>query len=299
MTNPTSRSNKPVKHHHVPRAYLENFCLANRTFYQYILRPGKGGSINAQWAGGNPNTTGWVKHLYDSPTDTSDRCHVEAELAKIERDAMKAIAQIIALKSNQFTFVTEPHVAKYIVAMAMRSPNAMRGKALLDPLVKAGLVMGDFPNNPGPAGVLRDIRAIQPELKKITWYLYWFDGRDGRILVTSDRPVGIYALAEQGRHTGTVLQAAPLEAAMPDNWAKHAIFTFPLTRACAAVGFKGPKKDIEYELGRQGGIECGDRLPGWVNAMSAWQASCVYTPDKGAKFLLPNPPNGPGEPQFT
>ena len=61
---------KPVRHHYHNRAHLKYFCLPNGTLYQYIMRPGDDGSIQSEWAGGNPNTVGWVKYLYDSPADS-------------------------------------------------------------------------------------------------------------------------------------------------------------------------------------------------------------------------------------
>lgn len=188
-----SSSNKPVKHHHVNTAYLEYFCLPNGTYHQYIMRPGKDGMIEPKWAGGNPRTTGWVEHLYNSSADTADHCDVESELGKIEGPAMADIERIFTSKPDYFSYDTEKNVVVYIAAMAMRSPNAMQGKAQLDPLVKAGLVKGDHPNNPGPEGVLEDVQAVRPHLKTTRWYHYWFDGQEGRGLVTSGQPAGIQA----------------------------------------------------------------------------------------------------------
>ncbi len=111
--------------------------------------------------------------------------------------------------------------------------------------------------------------------------------------------MSLYALAETDPRTGKILQPSPLEAALPDNWAKQAIFTFPLSPRCAALGFKGSKRELEREISRQVGIDCDDRLPAWDNSITAWMANHVYTSDKGAKFLLPNPPDGPTETKFA
>ena len=292
-----SSSNKPVKHHHVNRAYLKYFCLPNGTYYQYIMRPGKDGLVEAKWAGGNPNTTGWVEHLYDSGADTADDCYHEGELRKIERPAMAGIERLFTLKADSFDYQTGKDVVVYIAAMAMRSPHAMGAKTQLDPLISAGVVQGDYQNNPGPEGILKDLQAVRQHLPSIQWHLYWFDGQDGRVLVTSDRPVGLFA--QPGPRYGEMLTPFPIEAGDPGNWAKQAIFTFPLSPTCAAIGFKGPRRQLECTLNLQVGIECDDRLPAWVNSMSAWQASRVYTRDQGAIFLLPNPPGGPGKLEFT
>lgn len=294
-------SNKPVKHHHVNQVYLQRFCPTG-AYYQYMARKGADGMVTHQWAGGNPKTTGYEKHLYDSPADTPDRCHVEGELKKIEDAGMNGIDRILQSKSKPsafFDYKSEPGIATYIAAMAMRSPNAMQGKAKLDPLVKAGVVKGEHPDNPGAEGVLNDLEAVRQYLQVIKWHLYRFDGQDGIVLVTSDRPVGIYALAERHPQTGGTLQPSPVEAGLPDNWAKQAIFTFPLSPTCAAIGFKGTRCELEHELNRQVEIECDARLPAWVNSMTAWQARLIYTSDKGAQLLLPNPPEGPPEREYV
>lgn len=291
-------SNRPVKHHHVNKAYLKRFC-ENGQYHQYMANRGADDKVTFQWAGGNPGTTGYVEHLYDSPADTPNRCHVEAELTQIEKAGMKGIDSILASKPSSFDSRSEPGITTYIAAMAMRSPNAMQEKVQLEPLMNAGLVKGEYPNNPGAEGVLEDIKTVRPHLQSIQWHLYWFDGQDGRVLVTSDRPVGIYALAEVHPQTGGTLQPRPVEAGPPDSWAKLAICTFPLSPTCAAIGFKGTRRDLEHALNLQVGIDCDDRLPGWVNTMPAWQAERIYTADKGAKFLLPNPPEGPQDRQFT
>ncbi|MGC9261504.1 MAG: hypothetical protein ACP5I8_15685 [Phycisphaerae bacterium] len=255
--------------------------------------------IEPKWTGGDPNTVGYVYHLYDSPADTARRCHIEGELGKIEHPAMARIADILESKPESFDYNSHEKVVVYIAAMAMRSPAALGLKAGLAPGVKMGLVKGDYPNNPGPNGILRDVGLIRSHLRAIRWYPYWFDEKDGRALVTSDRPVGLYALAETDQYTGNALQPSPLEAALPDSWAKQAIFTFPVSSSCAALGFKGPKRELEREMGRQVGIDCDGRLPAWINSMTAWMANHVYTSDKEAKFLLPNPPGGPGETEFA
>jgi Protein of unknown function (DUF4238) len=289
---PASQSpNKPVKHHHDNREYLKNFCLANGTLYQYIMRPGDGGTIQPKWTGGSPNTVGYVEHLYDSPADSGTRCHIEDELGKIEHPAMRRIRPILESKRDGFDYRSERDVVVYIAAMAMRTPAALGLKAALDPLVNAGWVKGDYSNNAGPEGILRDVKAITPHMQDIHWYLYWFDGQDGRILVTSDRPVVVYALAAVDRRTGRMLQPYPLEACLPESWAMSAIFTFPLSAWCAALGFKGPKRELDTVLKDQLKLRSHIDRVGWINAMTAFQANYVYTPDKAARFLLPHPHN--------
>ena len=291
-------SNKPVKHHHVNRKYLEGFCLPNGELFQYLMPSGEDKVIQPKWTLGNPNTVGYVYHLYDSPADSDRRCHIEGELGQIEHPAMAKIADILRLKPESFDYSSHEQVVVYIAAMAMRTPAALDMKKKIDPWIKTGLVGGEYPNNLGPDGILKDVGLIRSHLQRIHWYLYWFDEKDGRTLVTSDRPVGLYALAETDPLTGEINQPSPLEAALPDNWAKQAIFTFPLSSCCAALGFKGPKRELEREISRQVGIDCDDRLPAWINAMTAWMVNHVYTPNKNAKFLLPNPPKGPGAPKF-
>ena len=296
----TKSSNKPVKHHHVNRSYLKRFCASGK-YYQYMARPGPEGKVTFQWAGGNPNTTGYVEHLYDSNADTPDCCYVESELTKIENAGMSRIDRLLVSRQGSFNYISETGIATYIAAMAMRSPNAMHGKAQLDPLVKAGLVRGEHPNNPGAEGVLKGIKSVLPYLQSIQWYLYRFDGLDGRILVTSDRPVGLFA--DSGLHFGEMVNQFPIEAGDPGNWKKQAIFTFPLSPACAVIGFKRSKRskrELEHALKRQVGIDCdGPQLSAWLNSMTGWQASRIYTSDKRAKFLLPNPPEGPDKLQFA
>lgn len=281
-------SNKPVKHHHVNRKYLEGFCLPNGGLFQYLMLPGKNGEIQPKWTDGHPNTVGYEKHLYDSPADTSEWCQIEEKLGEIERPAMAKIADILRSKPESFDYSSHEPVAVYIAAMAMRTPAALDMKKKIDPSMKAGLVVGDDPNNPGPGGILTDVGLVRSRLQRIHWYLYWFDEKDGRTLVTSDRPVGLYALAETDPRTGETYQASPLESCIPGNWARQAIFTFPLSSCCAALGFKGPKHGLDQILKDHLKLTSHADRAAWINAMTAWMANHVYTPDKAAKFLLPN-----------
>lgn len=282
-------SNKPGKHHHVNRKYLEGFCLPNGELFQYLMLPGEDKVIQPKWTRGNPNTVGYVYHLYDSTADTDRRCHIEGELGKIEHPAMAKIADILESKPESFDYGSHEQVVVYIAAMAMRSPAALGLKADLDPGVKMGLVKGDYPNNPGPDGILKDVGFIRSHLQRIRWYLYWFDEKDGRTLVTSDRPVGLYALAETDPCTGKIFQPSPLAAAQPDNWAKQAIFTFPLSPRCAVLGFNGSKHRLDQILKDQLKLTSHAGRAAWINAMTAWMANHVYCRDQSALFLLPTP----------
>jgi hypothetical protein len=263
------------------------------------MLPGEDKVIHPRWTRGNPKTVGYVKHLYDSPEDSPNWCHVEGELGKIEHPAMTKIGDILRSKLESFDYSSHESVVMYIAAMAMRTPAALGMKQKLDPCIKTGLVVCDYPNNLGPGGILKDVGLIRSHLPKIHWYLYWFDKKDGRTLVTSDRPVGLYALAEMNPHTGEILQPSPLEAAIPYNWKKQAIFTFPLSSCCAALGFKEPKHRLDQILKDQLKLTSHASLAAWINAMTAWMANHVYTSDKEAKFLLPNPPDRPTETKFA
>ncbi|MGC9261753.1 MAG: DUF4238 domain-containing protein, partial [Phycisphaerae bacterium] len=126
-------SNKPVKHHHVNKNYLEKFCREDGQFFQYRMIPTDKGAIHPEWTLSSPNTAGYVKHLYDSPADTARRCHIEGELGKIEHPAMAKIADILESKPESFAYNSHEQVVVYIAAMAMRSPAALGLKAGLAP----------------------------------------------------------------------------------------------------------------------------------------------------------------------
>ncbi len=289
--HPSQLPNKPVKHHHVNRAYLERFCLPDGELFQYFMRPGRDGVIKPKWTGGSPKRVAYVLHLYDSPADSAGQCHVEGELGQIEHPAMAKIVDILRTKPRSFDYSSHEQVVVYIAAMAMRTREALEIKEKIDPLSKAGLVVGEYPNNPGSDGILKDVDHIRSHLQTICWYLYWFDEKDGRTLVTSDLPVGLYALAESDPRDGNkALQPSPLEAAIPENWAKQAIFTFPLSSCCAALGFKGPKHRLDQILNSQLKLTSHASRAAWINAITAWMANHVYCRDQSALFLLP-PPN--------
>jgi len=154
----------------------------------------------------------------------------------------------------------------------------------MEPEMKAGRISGE-PINPGPQGIPQDAEAIAKWLTEFRLYTRFFDSNPGTILVTSDRPVGLFAMAEWDH--GRLLQPSPVDSSLPDCWGKDAICVFPISRHCAVLGYRGSVEMLGKFLSRQLSLTSDTEVAAWINSMTTFLANHVYSGTRDAKFLLP------------
>jgi hypothetical protein len=175
-------------------------------------------------------------------------------------------------------------LAIYISYTATRVPAALKLKKIMEPEMKAGRISGE-PINPGPQGIPKDAEAITKRLADFRFYTKFFDGRPGTILVTSDRPVSLFAMAEWDH--GHLLQPSPVDSSLPDCWGKDVICVFPISRHCAILGCRGSRKMLGEFFKGQLFVTSHAEVAAWINAMTVFCANHVYCGTRDAKFLLP------------
>jgi hypothetical protein len=155
----------------------------------------------------------------------------------------------------------------------------------MEPEMQAGRIHGD-PINAGPQGITKDAETIASRLKGFKLYPKFFDARSAAVLVTSDRPVGLFAMAEWDH--GHWMQPSPVDSSLPDCWAKDAVGVFPISSECAVLACRGATNVLEDFLKKLNLVSDPD-VGAWINAMTAFWANHVYSASRDAKFLRPGP----------
>jgi hypothetical protein len=275
--------NRPEGQHFVQRAYLENFCDPPGKLNSCVLLSTGGASITPKWISGSPATLGKENNLYT--LQEGSPFAIENRLQQIEVAGMDAIRKVLADRPDKVAPKDSVKMATYISYAAARVPAALKLKKFMEPEMRAGRVSGE-PLNPGPQGIPVDAEAIAKRLVDFSFYTRFLDGHPGTILVTSDRPVSLFAMAEW--HHGNLLPPVQVDSSLPDCWIKDAICVFPISSHCAILGYGGSAEMLDEFFKCQLSLTSHAEVAAWINAMSAFWSNHVYSATRDAKFLLPS-----------
>ena len=273
--------NRPEGQHFVQRAYLENFCDPSGKLNSCVMLSSDGVSVTPKWITGSPRSLGKENNLYTLQSGAPFA--LEHHLEKVESGGMKVITNVLATRPDAVISQDAVDLGAYIAYAATRVPAALKLKRLMEPEMRAGRIRGE-PINPGAEGIPKDAEAIVKRLRGFRLFTQFFDGQRGTVLVTSDRPVGLFAMAEWDH--GQWLQPSPVDSSLPDCWGKEAICVFPISSHIAVLGCRGPKKSLR-EFFKTLNLTSHDELAAWINAMSAFWANHVYSASQDVKFLMP------------
>jgi hypothetical protein len=282
LTVPGNRQmNRPVGQHFVQRAYLENFCDPPGKLNSCLLLSSDGISIQPKWIVGSPKFLGKENNLYTLQSGAPFA--IEHHLCNIEHAGMQVIARVLEHRPETVSSDDAADLAAYIAYAATRVPAALKLKKIMEPEMEAGRIYGE-PINPGPQGIPKDAEAIAKRLGDFKLYTKCFDGRPGTVLVTSDRPVGLFAMAAWDH--GHWLQPSPVDSSLPDCWATDVICVFPISTQCVILGCRGSKRTLN-EFFKQMNLTSHNEVAAWINAMTAFLANHVYSSSRDVKLLLP------------
>jgi Protein of unknown function (DUF4238) len=274
---PIGKTNRPEGQHFVQKAYLKNFCDPNGKLNAYLVLSRDGSSLESKWIEGTPEKLGKENNIY-TLQDGSPFC-MEEHFQGIEDAGMAAIHRMLAGRLDVVAPADADGLMPYIAYAATRVPAALKLKKIMEPEMKAGRIAGE-PINPGSSGIPKEAEAISRKLREFKLYPRFFDGRPQTLLATSDRPVGLFALAD-----GRTQLLLPVDSSLPDCWANEVVCTFPISTQCVVLGIRGLKGKLNEVLKGVLSLRSHEQVAGWVNAMTAFQANQVYSCSRDTQFL--------------
>jgi Protein of unknown function (DUF4238) len=279
-------NNRPTGQHFVQKKYLENFCDASGKLQAHHAQSRDGKTLDCKWFESNPGGLATEQNIYTAYDQEGSPYRIETEhlARKIEPPGLAAINQILTEHPDMIAPTAMIGLAPYIAHAAVRVPAALKLKEIMQPEMKAGRIVGE-PIHAGPLGIPKEAEAIERRLPEFKFYAKFFDGRARTMLATSDRPVGLYVLAEHDHLTGQTSPPLPIDSSLPDNWARDVVCTFPISTQCTLLGIKGTKRKLNDVLKRNLFLDRHEHLVGWVNAMTGFNTNWIYAASRDVQFL--------------